>query len=789
MLARRFVRVLPFALLAAYVVVGRPAAAQQRLTLEDIHASPKYAGTTFQGGRWATEGPVLRYVRTRAEGVTDLVEVNIETDAERVLVSGTGLRKDDDGSKALAIEEYAYSSDGRQLLLFTDTSPVWRYNTQGFYYVYDLAARRAVPLSDRARGTQLFAKFSPDGAKVAFVRARNLYVKDLATGVERALTTDGEDGAVLNGTTDWVYEEEFGLRDAFQWSPDGQRIAFLKFDERREQLFEMLDNRTFYPTRTAFRYPKAGTANAEVRLGVIDVASGTTRFFDTGTWQPDAPGGGAAATEYLPQFGWTPANAPGGAQVWAIRTNRDQNDVALLYGDPATLAVRTVLREQTPAWFEVETGFTDLTGGTLTFLDSGQGFVWTSERDGYRHLYLYRADGTFVRPLTRGPWDVTGFLGADERAGTLFFAAAKESPMERHVYRQAADFTLGAAPARGRGATTGTRTPARSAEPVRLTLESGWHDADLSRDRRYFLSSHSTTDHPAVVTLRRTDGTIVKTLEANTAVRQTLAQTRRPRLEWTTVPAADGTTRLNAMVWKPSSFDPARRYPVLFYVYGGPGSQTVKNQWGGTRQLWHEYLAEEQGVVVVSVDGRGTGARGYAFKTATYRRLGQIEAQDQIAAAQYVARQPWADPARLGLWGWSFGGYTTLNGLLMGEGPQTFRVGMAVAPVTDWRQYDTIYTERFLSTPQANPDGYAVGSPIQYADRLAERQHLLLVHGDLDDNVHLQNTTQMVEALQNAGKPFDLMVYPGKNHSIGGRATRLHLYRMMTRYVRTHLVY
>jgi len=790
----RIVRTLPLVALLALVAFVPGTLAQNRLTLEDIHASPKYIGTFFQGGRWAETGPVLLYVRGNADGSSDLMQVNVETDRREVVIAGSGLRKDDDGAKALAMEDYTYSKDGRKVLFFTDSSPVWRYNTQGYYYVYDLDTRRVVPVSAREPGTQLFAKFSPDGSKVAFVRNRNLYVKDLATGQERALTTDGADGSIINGTTDWVYEEEFGLRDAFQWSPDGRRIAFMQFDESNERMFDMIDNRDFYPKVTAFRYPKAGTPNAEVRLGVIDVASGATRFFDTGTWRSQND-----ATEYLPQFGWTPANAPGGAQVWALRMNRDQNDATLLYGDPASMAVRTILRETSPTWLEVETGFTDLTGGTLTFLDSGQGFVWVSERDGYRHLYLYKTDGTFVRPLTRGPWDVTGFLGADEANGTIFFAAAKESPMERHIYRQVVDLTTGAATGRtnGRGATTGRgrgATSGRNAttpappEPVRLTLEAGWHDADLSRDRRYFIDSHSTLEQPTVVTLRRTGGTIVRTLEGNDALRRTLAQTRRPRVEWTTVPAADGTTRLNAMVWKPSTFDASKKYPVLLYVYGGPGSQTVKNQWGGSRQLWHEYLAEELGVVVVSVDNRGTGARGNAFKTVTYKRLGQLEAQDQIAAARYIGQQSWADASRLGIWGWSYGGFTTLNSLLMGAGPQTFRVGMAVAPVTDWKQYDTIYTERFLSTPQNNPAGYTDGSPIRYAANLADHQHLLIVHGDLDDNVHLQNTTQMTYALQNAGKPFDLMIYPGKNHGIGGRATRLHLFRMMTDYVRDNLI-
>jgi dipeptidyl-peptidase 4 len=767
------------------LLVALPAAGQtQRLTLEDVHASPKYAGAFFQGGRWAADGPVVLYVRTNDDGTTDLMQVNIETDARTVLVRGLDLRATDkDGT--LGIEDYAYDRSGRRLLLFTDTSPVWRYNTQGFYYVYDLDLKRVSPLGTRGAGTQLFAKFSPAGDRVGFVRNRNLYVRDLATGQETALTSDGAEGSIINGTTDWVYEEEFGLRDAWQWSPDGRQIAFLKFDESAEQMFEMVDQRGQYPVATRFRYPKVGTPNAEVRLGVIDVGTGQTRFFDTNTWQS-----GGDTHEYLPQFGWTPA-IDGKARVWAFRMNRDQNALDLLYGDPETMQVRTVLQERRDdGWLEVETGFTDLVGGNLTYLQDGRHFIWVSERDGYRHLYLYRNDGTLVRPLTQGRWDVTGFLGADEAAGVIYFQAAKESPMERHVYRQAVNLGVAAPAATGRNRARGRTRGATStvaAEPVRITPEAGWHDADLSRDRRFFIDTHSTLGQPPIVRLRRTDRTLVRVLEGNEALLRRLADTRRPTREFVQVPGADGQT-LNALVYKPSTFDPAKKYPVLLYVYGGPGSQTVANRWGGSRALWHEYLAEELGIVVATVDGRGTGARGTAFKMAVYKKLGQLEAEDQIAAAQWFGRQPWANPARLGIWGWSYGGYMTLMSMLYGQGPQTFKVGLSVAPVTDWRQYDTIYTERFMSTPQKNARGYDAGAPTKLAANLNERQRLFIAHGDLDDNVHFQNTTQMVDALQAARKPFAMMVYPGKNHSIGGASARLHLFTTMTQFLRDNLV-
>ena len=485
MLQRRLAPLAAF-LLASILLAAPAALGQERLTLEAIHASPKYGGASFQGGRWASEGPVVLYVDAKADGTTDLVSYNLETDARETLIEGANLQAADAG-KRIGIEEYAYSGDGSKVLLFADTSPVWRNNTQGFYYVYDRAARRLAPVSDRAKGTQLFAKFNPAGTHVGFVRGRNVYVRDLATGQERALTTDGADGAVINGTTDWVYEEEFGLRDAWQWSPDGRHIAFLKLDEAKENTFEMADNRGFYPEVTRFKYPKAGSPNAEIQLGVADVSTGVVTYFDTDTWYK-----GGDAHEYLPQFGWTP-EVGGRRQVWLFRMNRDQNVLDLMYADPSNGTVRTVLTERSPSWLEVETGFTDLTGGNLTYLADNLHFIWVSERDGYRHLYLYRNDGTLVRQLTDGDWDVTGFLGADEGLGLLYFVAAKESPVERHVYRQAVSFAgEAAAPARGRrgrarGATTGATT---IAEPTRITQESGWHSAELSRDRRYFIDTY-----------------------------------------------------------------------------------------------------------------------------------------------------------------------------------------------------------------------------------------------------------------------------------------------------------
>ena len=729
--------------------------APKRLTLEALFASPEFSGEGFQGGQWAEQGAKLLYVETdRDAGASSLVELDLATDAERTLIDGATLRRTD-AEGLVQIEDYATSADGTRTLLYTDSERVWRLNTKGYYYVLDNETGAVTPVADRAKGFQMFAKFDPAARRVAFVRDRNLYVVDVETGAERALTTNGSDGGVINGTFDWVYEEEFGLRDGFRWSPDGRYVAFFQLDETGTRDFTMQDYRTLYPQAFTFRYPKAGEANAEVRVGVVEVATGETRFFDTDTWFE-----GGDDTEYIAGMGWTPALADGRSDVWMLRLNRDQNHADLLYGDPESAGVTEILEEQNDSYIEVETGFTDVSTGTITYLADGDHFVWRSDRDGYGHLYLYENDGDFVRQVTAGDWDVTDFHGVDEATGTVWVTTTAAGPMQRQL----------------------TRVPLAGGTPEQVTTGPGWHSVDLSRDFDYFVDSYSTATMPTTTTLYRTTGEKVKTLVDNQALKDRLAAYDLPAPEFTTVPGADGTP-LNAYLLKPRDFDPDREYPLLIHTYGGPGSQEVTDRWGGTERLWHHYLAETYGILVAGVDNRGTGGRGKAFKTLTQNRLGILEAEDQIAAGQHFGEMPFVDRDRLGIWGWSYGGYLALLAMTYDGGPQTFHTGVAVAPVTNWRQYDTIYTERYLSTPQKNPQGYDLGSPTTYAANLADAQDLLIVHGDADDNVHVQNTMAMVDALQAENKQFDLMIYPGRNHGIYGGNTRVHLFTMLTRYL------
>ncbi len=761
-----------FLLLAAFAL---PSQAQESnppaLTLEDIHASGAFYPKSFQGGRWAEEGPVITYTEEAegssadSGGVTHLMRYNLETDERERLINGSALRAEDVG-RLITIEGYQYSQDKSKVLLYTDSERVWRYNTKGYYYVYDLDSGDLTPIDAREKGHQMFAKFNPAGDEVAFVRARNLFAKNLSTGEVTPLTSDGEEGTIINGTFDWVYEEEFGLRDGFSWSPDGRYIAFYKLDESKTREFAMTDFTTRYPSYERFRYPKAGEANSEIKIGVINMqgegAEPEIRYFDTGTWSDDYEGGDDQ--EYLTTMDWTP-EIDGGHKVRMFRLNRDQNRLELLYGDPATLDLEIVLEEEEDTYIDVESE-------KITYLDGGEHFVFASETDGYNHLYLYTSAGEPAGRITAGEWEVTDFHGIDTAENAAYVTGTKESSMERHLYR--VPFEMGA-----EEAAPGT--------PEKITEGAGWHDVNMAPDEGYYIDTYSSATQPPVVTLHRADGEQLVVLESNEALIEKLARYDLPEPEFTTVPGADGTS-LNAYVIKPRGSEEGQAYPTLMYVYGGPGAQTVTNQWGGPRELWHRYLAAEHGVVVASVDNRGTGGRGKAFQDVPYKRLGIPETEDQIAAAKHLRALPYVDEDRLGIWGWSYGGYMTLLAMLYDDGPDVFDVGISVAPVTDWRFYDTIYTERYMSTPEKNESGYEEGAPLKYADRLKEGQDLLLIHGDFDDNVHVQNSMQMAQALQEANKQFDFMLYPGKNHGIYGGPTRLNLFTKMTDYLQENLI-
>ncbi|MEK7667111.1 MAG: S9 family peptidase, partial [Gemmatimonadota bacterium] len=594
--------------------------------------------------------------------------------------------------------------------------------------------------------TLMFAKFSPDGRRVGYVREFNLYVEDLSTGRVVQLTRDGS-RTTINGTFDWVYEEELGLRDGWRWSPNGEAVAYWQLDASGVRDFALINNTdSLYSTVFPVQYPKAGETNSAGRIGVVSAAGGATRWMAV----PGDP-----RNTYIARMEWAPPVGGGTAATELVlqHLNRLQNTVAVLFADARTGAVRTLFTERDSAWVDVV--------DDLTFVNGGRDLVWLSDRSGWRHVYLVSRSTGELRPVTRGAFDVQGFLGVDEAGLHAYYTASPGDPTQRQLWRARLDGT---------------------GEPERLSPADarGSHGYNVSPSFRFAIHTYSNADTPPVTDLvdLQAGHAVLRTLVDNDTLRSRVAALRRSPREFFQVDIGDG-VRLNAYMIKPPDFDPSRRYPVFLTVYGGPGSQTVTDSWGGNGLLWH-WMLTQRGYVVMSVDNRGTGGRGRAFEKIVYGQMGVVETRDQAAAARAIARMyPWVDSTRIGVWGWSYGGFMALNCIL--QFPEVYRTAIAVAPVTHWKYYDTIYTERYNGLPQDNAAGYDRGSPLTYARNL--RGNLLIVHGTGDDNVHAQNTEAMVNALVAANRPFQLMTYPNRKHGISGGTTTRHLYELLTRFV------
>lgn len=704
-------------------------------TVKDLYAPGKFSSRGFGGARWLKDGK--RFVTTEMDTTTksmNLVVIDAATGDRSVFVDGRDLTTGA-GEKPIRLGAYALSSDESKVLV-AGPAPEKQYLSRlqpaGDLYVFDRSDRSFRRVTNSAV-EQWNQKFSPDARTVAFVRANDLYRVDVATGREERLTTDGTE-QVINGKFDWVYEEEFGISDGFQFSPDGARIAFWRLDQTRVPAFRMVDHASMRSDDVVMKYPKPGDPNAVVKVGILDLAKRTTVWVDLGP-NDDI---------YVPRIFWQ----PDGKRLLVARVNRKQNQLEFLGADPATGASSLLFTETAPAWIEESYSLTP----------AGQGrWITDLERDGYSHLYLLDANLKVIRQITKGPWDVGRIAGVDVRREKIYFSAAIATPVESHLHVVGFD---------GKG-------------QRQLTKAGASHSASLSPTCDYIVDTWSTlTETPTTALLGR-DGTIVRMLaEGGLPLLKEYAMGEAGFFTFTTT---DGVT-LHGWMIKPVGFDPAKKYPVLFNVYGGPGSQTVRNGWGGTNYLWHQMLAQK-GYIVVSVDGRGTGARGRAFKTITYRNLGKWEVNDQVEAAKYLGTLPYVDKTRIGIWGWSYGGYMAALTIL--KGADVFSTAVAVAPVTHWKFYDTIYTERFMRTPQDNPEGYAESAPITHAGLLKGK--LLLVHGTTDDNVHWQNSVQLIDALQKEGKQFEQMFYVNKNHGIGGQSTRVHLFEMITEFLLKNL--
>ncbi|GBF22353.1 MULTISPECIES: S9 family peptidase [Arenibacter] len=627
---------------------------------------------------------------------------------------------------------YEFSEDESKLLLATAIEPIFRRSTLGYFYVYDLKSKKISAVSNlKIQEPSL----SPDGSKVAYVYNNNIFVWDIAANYTKQLTLDGVKNKILNGITDWVYEEEFAFVRAFEWNSDGSKLAFIRFDETKVPEFSMdVYGANLYQTQTKFKYPKAGEVNSEVSLHIVDVDT-----YDITKVDLDDP-------YYIPRIKWM--NDPNFLSVQTL--NRHQNKLRLYAVNARNNTVSIILEETDDAYVSV----TD----DLTFL-ADDSFIWTSEKDGFKHIYLYNVEGKLMNQVTKGPWEVTKFYGYDQNEDLIYYQSTENGSINRDVYS--------------------VRSNGKNKR--RLTTKLGQNTADFSADFTYFVNAFSNASTPPEYTLHDAlNGKKVKDILNNQGLISKLEDYRINSKEFSTI-AING-HELNMWMIKPHDFDPTKKYPLFMTQYSGPGSQKVSNSWMDSNDYWFQMLANE-GYIVVCVDGRGTGYKGADFKKVTYKELGKYEVEDQIAAAKKLSELSYIDESRTGIWGWSYGGFMSTNCLLKGN--DTFEMAIAVAPVTSWRFYDTIYTERFMRTPHENPSGYDENSPFNYPELLKGKY--LLVHGSADDNVHVQNTMRMVEAFVQANKQFDWAIYPDKNHSIFGGNTRLHLYTKMTDFIKENL--
>ena len=626
---------------------------------------------------------------------------------------------------------YTFSNDETKILLATDVESVYRYSTLGVFYVYDTVSGSLQKISNEKIQEPTF---SPDGSKVAYGFQNNIFIKNLETDTTTQITFDGEKNKIINGITDWVYEEEFAFVRAFEWNSNGQKIAYLKFDEAQVPEFSMdVYGQGLYQTQQVFKYPKAGEKNAVVSLHVYDLNAQMTNEVKVDKAYTDF---------YIPRIKWTNAVAILSAQY----INRHQNELDLWAINTATNSSEILLTETDKAYVDV----TD----NLTFLKDNS-FIWTSEQDGFNHIYHYSKTGQLIKQVTQGNWEVTAYYGYDEKSKRIFYQSVENGSINRDVY------SIGL----------------NGKHKRRLSNNEGTNAAAFSADFTYYINTFSSATTPPEYTLNNAkDGTVLKSIKDNDKVAQKVGNYRTSKKEFSTI-NINGND-LNMWMIKPVDFDPNKKYPMLMYQYSGPGSQQVANRWNSTNDYWYQMLAQ-QGYFVVCVDGRGTGYKGADFKKVTYLNLVKYETEDQIAAAKTLAKLPYIDEERIGIWGWSFGGHMSTNCLL--KGSDIFKMAIAVAPVTSWRFYDTIYTERYMRTPQENPNGYDDNSPFNYPEML--KGDYLLIHGSGDDNVHLQHTMRMVEALIQADKQFEWGIYPDKNHGIYGGNTRLHLYKKMTNFI------
>ena len=733
-----------YLLVSLFLVFGTLSATAQEkknFDLEDLYMRPTFYAKSVRGMNSMKDG--------KTYGSFEKGQLNIYNyktgKLEKTLFGITDLTMHPD-SLPIGLQNYELSENEDKMLCLTDMESIYRHSFHANYYVYDFATKTLQPLSKN--GKQRLATFSPDATKVAFMRDNNLFIKDLKTGEEKQFTNDGLYNHIINGAPDWVYEEEFSFSQGFYWSPDSKKIAFMKFDESNVREFQMEEFEGLYPDWYSFKYPKAGEDNSIVEIYVYDLESGKTVKMDTGK-ETDI---------YLPRIAWTKD-----ANVLAIqRLNRHQNHLEILAADATTGKSRVFYDETNDYYIDITDDW--------HFLEDGKRFLMTSERSGYNHIYLCNLDGTQAKQLTNGPWDVTKVYGFDGKE--VYFQAAKNTPVDRQIYA--------------------VNLKGKMREVIG---REGTNQATFSNDFSYLININSTINQPRQFELYTNKGKLVRVLEDNHEFAEklktfNLGEKKLMKISDPAFTLPDG-TQVDVDAWQilPPDFDPSKKYPVLIYVYGGPGHQTVNNSWADSDYWWMQLLAQH-GIISVSINNRGSGAQGEVFKKMTYLQLGKYETEDMITLAKYMAKQPYVDADRIGIYGWSYGGFMAANGIT--KGADVISTAVSVAPVTNWRYYDNVYTERFMRTPQENPDGYDLNSPVHNTAMI--KGNYLLCHGSGDDNVHYQNAMELIKAMISNGKQFDLMIYPNKNHGIyggyeyGDGECRMHLFNKIDNFLFEHLL-
>jgi len=635
------------------------------------------------------------------------------------------------------IQDYTFSHDESKVLVLNEQQPIYRHSFLGKYHVVNLSKNGKITALNNGNWVQE-PKFSPDGRFVAFISGNNLYYQDLSSEKITQITFDGEKNKIINGLADWVYEEEFGHADMYQWTKNSESLVFVKFDESQVKEMNMqVFNGNLYPQDFRFKYPKAGEENSKVSVYAYDLKLNKSTQINLANFE----------AYYIPQVFQTAQPN----EIAIATSNRHQNKLEIIKINTKNLSTKKILTETDAAWIETD-------NLSLEFLEDNS-FLWASERDGFRHFYWYTPDGKLKKQITKGNWEITDYYGFSPKNSEILVQTTEKGSTNRVV----------------------SKINIKTGKKQIVSESNGTNSADFSKSFQYFINTHSSAEQPNTYTLRDFNGKTLRELQNNNSALKKLQSDGFVTKEFFQIPNKNG-DQMNAWMIKPKDFSPNKKYPVLMYQYSGPGSQQVSNAWDGRNTIWFNLLAQK-GYIVLCVDGRGTGYRGTKYKKATYKNLGKYEIEDQIAAAQWIGSQSFVDAGRIGIFGWSFGGY--MASLAMTKGADVFKVGIAVAPVTTWRYYDTIYTERYLQTPQENPQGYDENSPINFADLMKGKY--LLIHGTADDNVHYQNAVEMAEALIQKNKEFEFMTYPDKNHGIYGGNTRLHLHQKMTDFILNNL--